>query len=183
MKKSVITFILPLLLMSACCSQAPSGTGDVSWKERLEKMLPLLGHRNWIVITDMAYPLQSGEGIVTLYADEPYTEVLEKTVSMVNGAPHVFAHLYRDKELEYITDDMVPGVEDLKRKVKDICGPDAVSVMHEDLIKRLDEAGKLYTVVIIKTPLTVPYTTAFFELDCGYWGPDKQAVLDEKINK
>ena len=171
------------MLMFTGCAQTPSGAGSVSWQERLEEMLPLLGHRNWIVITDMAYPLQSGEGIVTLYADEPYTDVLAKTVGMVKKAPHVFAHLYRDKELEFISEDMVPGVDALKKKIKDICGPDAVSVMHEDLIKRLDEAGKLYTVVIIKTPLTVPYTTAFFELDCGYWGPDKQAVLDEKINK
>ena len=63
----------------------------------------------------------------------------------------------------------------------DICGPEAQSMMHEDLIKRLDEAGRLYNVVIIKTPLTVPYTTTFFELDCDYWGPELQGKLDAKM--
>lgn len=28
------------------------------WQSKLQEKLPLLGHRNWIVITDMAYPLQ-----------------------------------------------------------------------------------------------------------------------------
>ena len=30
-----------------------------NWQTVLQDKLPLLGHRNWIVITDMAYPLQN----------------------------------------------------------------------------------------------------------------------------
>lgn len=152
-----------------------------SWSEDFEQKLPYLGHRNWIVITDMAYPLQSGEGITTIYADQPYLEVLKKVKKKIDDAPHVFAHVWRDREVEFITEDMVPGIDKLKEGISKVCGKEAQSVDHEKLIKRLDEAGKLYQVLIIKTPLTVPYTTTFFELDCAYWDADRQNKLNDKL--
>ena len=145
-------------------------------------MLPLLGHRNWVVIADMAYPLQSGDGIVTLYADEPYADVLKKVKGAIDAVPHVFPHIWRDRELGFIDESLMSGIDVLKAETEAILGPEAQSVDHEDLIRRLDEAGKLYKVVIIKTPLTVPYTTVFFELDCDYWDADKAAVLASKMN-
>ena len=64
-----------------------------------------------------------------------------------------------------------------------ICGNEASSVVHEDLIARLDASGRLYSVVIIKTPLTMAYTTTFFELDCAYWNGDQQKKLDEAMGR
>ena len=133
-------------------------------------MMPTLGHRNWIVITDMAYPWQSGSGITTLFAEEPYTAVLQEVKQMIDQSHHVFAHIYRDKELSY-----------LRAKMDSICGNDVQSVPHEELIARLDAAGRLYNVIIIKTPLTMPYTTTFFQLDCAYWNGDQQQKLDQKM--
>ena len=154
-----------------------------AWDELLAEKMPLLGHRNWIVITDMAYPLQSGNGITTLYADAPYTEVLAKVKKMIDEAPHVFAHVYRDLELQYISEEDMPGVDSLRTEMARICGPESQSIAHESLIQRLDEAGKLYNVVIIKTPLTMAYTTTFFELDCAYWNGDKEARLQARMSK
>ncbi|MBQ6254204.1 MAG: hypothetical protein IJK05_06105 [Bacteroidales bacterium] len=176
-----------LASLSGCAIDMSKVEGDVSgpqkdWKASLEEMMPLLGHRNWIVIADMAYPLQSGEGIVTFYADQPYLEVLKTTVGMIDEYPHVFAHIYNDKELGFITEDMVKGIGQLKEGIKSAVGPEASSAPHEELISRLDEAGKLFTVVIIKTPLTVPYTTTFLELDCDYWDAARQKILDSKIS-
>jgi len=161
----------------ASCKPQP-GAVDSGWESQLEAKMPYLGHRNWIVISDMAYPLQSGDGIITLYADEPYSSVLSKVKAMVDAAPHVFAHIYNDKELSFIKEEDAPGIDALRAQMKEICGDEASTDIHEKLIARLDEAGKLYTVVIIKTPLTIPYTTTFFELDCSYWGAGKQARLD-----
>ena len=170
--------------MLISCQNPPQGAAaQQSWDEYLMSQMPLLGHRNWIVIADMAYPLQSGNGITTLYADESYTDVVAKVKKMIDDSPHVFAHIYRDKELSFISEEDMPGVGALKEQMTQICGPEAQSVMHEDLIKRLDEAGKLYSVVIIKTPLTMAYTTTFFELDCAYWGAEKQARLDAALGK
>jgi len=178
--KELLASVALSLALVSCGSPAASPKVDAGedWQSTLKDMLPLLGHRNWIVIADMAYPLQSGEGIVTLYADQPYLEVLRTTTDMIKEAPHVFAHVYNDKELDFLSEDMVKGIGELRSGIKEICGEDASSVMHEELISRLDEAGKLFTVVIIKTPLTVPYTTTFLELDCDYWTPSSQQVLD-----
>ena len=183
-KSFLLMAVVGLVSFTSCDNGGvtASGTGqEGDWKSKMEEMLPLLGHRNWIVIADMAYPLQSGEGIVTLYADQPYLDVLKTTVRMIDEAPHVFAHVYNDKEQEYITEDLVKGIDGLRSSIKEICGPEASSMMHEDLISRLDEAGKLFTVVIIKTPLTVPYTTTFLELDCDYWDAASQEKLDSRI--
>ena len=154
-----------------------------TWDEQLAQQLPRLGHRNWIVIADMAYPLQSGSGITTLYADAPYAEVLQTVKQMIDQAPHVFAHVYRDLELEYISEEDMPGVDSLRAEMTRICGPEAKSIAHERLIERLDEAGRLYNVVIIKTPLTMAYTTTFFELDCAYWNGEQQTLLDERMSQ
>ncbi len=170
-----------LLIFAIIMATLTSCTHSQSWKQTLEQKMPYLGHRNWIVITDMAYPLQSGKGITTVYADQPYLEVLKEVKKQVDSAPHVFAHVWRDREVEFITEDMVPGIDKLKESISEICGKEARSVDHETLIKRLDEAGKLYQVIIIKTPLTIPYTTTFFELDCAYWDANRQSQLDEKL--
>jgi hypothetical protein len=36
-------------------------------------------------------------------------------------------------------------------------------------------------VVLIKTPLTIPYTSVFVELDCGYWSPESEAALRARM--
>ena len=185
----LIAGVLLLILLSSCHlpSDATNGSNPQTqlasekWDIKLDQMMPTLGHRNWIVITDMAYPWQSGSGITTLFADEPYPAVLEEVKQMIDKAPHVFAHVYRDKELSYLTDDDVKGISSLRSEMDRICGDEVQSVPHEQLIARLDEAGSLYNVIIIKTPLTIPYTTTFFQLDCAYWNGDQQQKLDQKM--
>lgn len=171
----LILFILLSLTMNSC--QNKPQEQPVTWATQLAEKLPLLGHRNWIVITDMAYPLQSGSGITTLFANEPYTEVLRKVKVQIDEAPHVFAHVYRDRELSFISEADMPGVDSLRAEMAKICGKEAQDVDHEELLKRMDEAGRLYNIVIIKTPLTMAYTTTFFELDCAYWNGQKQENL------
>ena len=171
------------LILNSCHrpAQDKNTAAAPSWEENLSAQIPYLGHRNWIVIADMAYPLQSGQGITTLYADEPYADVLRKVKGMIDSAPHVFAHIYNDFELSFIKEEDAPGIDRLREDIKSICGDESTAIMHEKLISRLDEAGRLFNVVIIKTPLTIPYTTTFFELDCAYWGSDKQARLDAAV--
>ena len=163
------------------CTNMNNTDKTKNWEDQFEEILPLLGHRNWVVIADMAYPLQSGDGILTIYADEPYLDVIKKVKNAIDAAPHVRPLIWRDRELDYIDESLVPGVEALKAGIIEAVGPEATAATHEDIIRGLDEAGKLYKVVIIKTPMTVPYTTVFFQLDCGYWPADKAAILAERI--
>lgn len=181
MYKLIISLFFFLMTANTC--QAQQTSERAAWETTLAEKMPLLGHRNWIVITDMAYPLQSGAGITTLFADEPYIEVLRKVKAQIDAAPHVFAHVYHDLELEYISEADMPGVDALRREMAEICGSEQQSVLHETLLERMDAAGKLYNIVIIKTPLTMAYTSTFFELDCAYWNGDKQTRLNAAMQK
>lgn len=171
--------VICLLLLSACSNQVnKSEEKKADWRCLLDNKLPLLGHRNWIVVTDMAYPLQSKPGILTLYSEDPFEDVLAYLQQSLGKVPHVYAHIYQDKELSLLTEELCPGIGAFRQNVNQILSVSEVtSVPHEQLIARLDSASQLFQVVIIKTNLTKPYTSVFFELDCKYWDADKQGTL------
>ena len=175
--------LMSALLVLAACQPQPrqqtcSDSGD--WKTTLKEQMPRLGHRNWIVVTDMAYPLQTNPGITTLYADEPYQEVVAYVDGMIKDAPHVFAHIYQDQEQQALSEELAPGWDDYKEKLSQVLDlSDVQLVPHEELIVRLDEVSNLCRIIIIKTSLTIPYTSTFFELDCGYWDGEREKKIRE----
>lgn len=188
MGKSIIIYcLLVCLFLNGGCIQNEATTTQNSqnrsdWQTILQDKLPLLGHRNWIVITDMAYPLQARKGITTLYTNEPYAEVLNTVKKMVDNSPHMYAHIYQDKEFSFLEEDSCPGINDLKTEIRNVLpATEIISVRHDDLIARLDSISNLFEIVIIKTGLTKPYTSTFFELDCKYWDNNKQTTLNERM--
>ena len=94
-----------------------------NWQDKLAKQLPLLGHRNWIVVVDAAYPLQTAPGIETIYVDAAQLSVVKGVLSELAKTKHV------------------------------------------------------------KPPLTKPYTSVFFQLECGYWNADSEKQLREDMQK
>lgn len=187
MKKDILIVIILLLTLSVSCNhnsgKSMKENPKSDWEELLEAQLPLLGHRNWIVVTDMAYPLQSAPGIETIYADEDFDKVLAKVKASIDALPHVFAHVYHDREMNFLTDSIAPGIEKVKENIRRLYGEEAKSMVHEDIITRLDRASKLYKILIVKTPLTIPYTSVFLELDCKYWSAERQQQLDDLMHK
>ena len=176
MKKFRIILYSLLLIGISCAVQAQEIS---NWRSELSKQLPYLGHRNWIVITDMAYPLQAKEGIMVWYANEPYQEVLSYVKQSIDRSPHVYAHVYQDKELSLLNEKLCPGIAAFKQECASVFGHTKVQSMdHEQLIARLDDISEKFQVLIIKTNLTLPYTTTFFELDCKYWNAEKQKQLE-----
>jgi hypothetical protein len=51
------------------------------------------------------------------------------------------------------------------------------SLPHEEIISKLDQAGQTFRVLIIKTNLTIPYTSVFLQLDCAYWSAEAEQKL------
>jgi hypothetical protein len=45
----------------------------------------------------------------------------------------------------------------------------------------LDQTAQTFRVLIIKTELTIPYTSIFFELDCGYWSAEAEQRLRQSM--
>ena len=51
------------------------------------------------------------------------------------------------------------------------------TMLHEDIIRELDSSAKLFNVLIIKTDLAIPYTSVFYQLECGYWNGEAENNL------
>jgi hypothetical protein len=153
-----------------------------AWTDALAAFLPALGHRNWIVVADSAFPLQISPGIETIVSNEDHFTVLAKVLKAIDGAKHIRPKVYLDKELSFVPEALAPGADDARRRLEEaLKGRGALPVFHEELIARLDQVGKTFKVVMIKTTLAVPYTSVFLELDCGYWGPEAEAKMREKM--
>ena len=62
---------------------------EKDWKQVLKAELPRMGHRNWIVIADSAYPLQSGAGIETISTRSNHLEVVKTVFEMLEKSNHI----------------------------------------------------------------------------------------------
>jgi len=160
------------------CSAPPTD----QWRGVVKEQLPLLGHRNWIVVADSAYPAQISPGIETIASHADQVLVVEEVIKAVDEAEHVRAKIYLDAELKYVPQSDAPGIEKYRRQLNSILADkDPVYVAHEELIARLDEAAKTFRILLIKTDMTLPYTTVFLELDCGYWNAEAEQRLRQAI--
>lgn len=155
----------------------------MSWKKQFDEVLPLLGHRNWILVVDKAYPMQSAAGIETIYTGDKLLSVVKYVLGAVEDEGHVKATIYTDKELLFMRDDLSKGVDDFKSGLAQTLKNHKVEVIpHDDIFAKLDVASKLFNVLVLKTDCLLPYTSVFMELDCGYWSAEREKVLRERIS-
>jgi L-fucose mutarotase/ribose pyranase (RbsD/FucU family) len=166
-------------LLAGCQTASSPGPG---WQEHLARQLPVMGHRNWIVVADSAYPAQTGAGIETVYTGANQLAAVKAVLGALDGAKHVQPVVHLDAELAHVPESLAPGVtayrNDLNALLK---GRRVTALPHEQLIAKLDEAGKVFRVLILKTDLAIPYTSVFLQLDCGYWGPESEKKLRDAI--
>ena len=172
MKNKIFTICLLVSLMTTAVFAADN------WKEKLQQELPLLGHRNWIVVADSAYPLQTAPGIETIYVEADQLEVVKGVIAELTKTKHVKPTIYTDAEMKFVAEKNAPGIGAYRDGLKKILTNQPAQVLpHEQIIGKLDEAGKTFKVLLIKTPLTKPYTSVFFQLECGYWNAESEAEL------
>src|ERR1700691_4861290 len=74
----------------------------VSWQARVAQAMPLLGHRNWILIVDSAYPLQAATGIETIDTRAPLTFVLHSVLNEIENSEHLRPDIFMDAELPFV---------------------------------------------------------------------------------
>jgi len=149
-----------------------------NWEEILKDRLQLYGHRNWLVIADSAYPAQSRQAIETIIVDEEQTTVLEGAFGILGGLKHVKPNVYTDEELRFVREEDAQGIGSYRENLSSLLKGHEVHVLpHEEIISRLDRAGEKFRVLVIKTNMRIPYTSVFFELDCGYWNTQAEKRL------
>ena len=174
-RRAVIWIVIGLVsVLTAAAADRPSN----GWRMRLAEELPLLGHRNWIAIVDSAYPLQTSSGIETVETDSDQLEVVKTVLEQIGGAKHVRPVIFTDAELKAVPESDAAGVTAYRQALGHLLGgAGAQSLPHEEIISRLDEAGKTFHILVLKTKMTIPYTSVFVRLDCGYWTDDAEKRL------
>lgn len=155
---------------------------NAKWEDVLKDRLPLYGHRNWIVIADSAYPAQSSDGVETIASDGEQTAVLARTFALLGESRHIKPTIYTDQELNFVSEADARGVIAYRRQLEQLLKGQNVHVLpHEEIISRLDRVGQMFRVLLIKTSMCIPYTSVFFELECGYWNAEAEKRLRASI--
>lgn len=185
MKKLVF---IAMLALFGCQETMVKTKGDTAgavqnWKEHFKQKLPVLGHRNWILVVDKAFPEQNAPGMEYIYANEDLLPVLKEVLAQVNLSSHVKPIIYQDKELGFITENQAKGVKHFVQESKTLFGNQNVQTMlHDSVFRKLDTESKLFKVLVIKTNETIPYTSVFLQLDCAYWNGEKEKQLRDALS-
>jgi hypothetical protein len=155
-----------------------SSNSQLGWTTDLKSKLALFGHRNWVVVADAAYPAQANPGIETIVAGGDHIEAVRTVLGAISASAHIRANLYTDLELDFVLEEDAPGVSEYRKQLESIIGSAATEKLpHEKIITKLDHCAQLFKILVIKTSLTVPYSSVFFELECGYWSTEAEERL------
>ena len=170
--------VFPALICLAAASLFPLAAEDLNWRAKLDAAVPLYGHRNWIVIADSAYPLQTREGIETVVTNASQFEVLRAVLAKLDESKHVTPIIWTDEELKFVPDADAVGASAFRDHLAQLMHNRRLRAMpHEQIISELDKAGQTFKVLILKTTMTIPYTSVFLQLDCAYWSPEAEQRL------
>ena len=162
-----LLLLVPLLL-----------TGCGGWRDTVDQRLPAYGHRNWICVVDAAYPLQTSPGVETVVTGTDQLAVVDAVLTAVGRQAHVRPVILVDRELAAVAEADAPGITAYRTALAArLAGLASEARPHEQIIHDLDAAGGLVRVLILKTNLTLPYTSVFIRLDCGYWTPEAEQRL------
>ena len=166
--------VLAVFLAAPALHAAPDAQS--SWQAKLAQSLPLLGHRNWILIVDSAYPLQSSPGVETIDTRAPMAVVLRTVLGEIENSEHVRPEIFTDAELPYVSDQDAPGIAQYRANIADLLHAYSVqSQAHGKLIDTVDQDSRTFQVLVLKTNSTVPYSSVFIHLLAKYWSDDAEA--------
>jgi len=177
-----------LLLFTVATLSSPAlvtaqASAPTDWKSKVAESIPLLGHRNWILIVDSAYPLQSSPGVETIETNTSHLDVLRYVLGAVNNSIHVRPLIYMDSELPFVPDEDAPGASAYRSQIEKILSDYTIgSLPHERVITRIDETSKQFHVLVLKTTMTIPYSSVFIRLDCKYWSADAEKRMRARMH-
>ena len=180
MRRFLLLFCTALFLTCAAHAAPPASSTD--WKTKVADSIPLLGHRNWILIVDSAYPLQSSPGVETIETNSSQLDVVRYVLDAIGHSIHVRPLVYMDAELPFVPDADAPGASNYRAEIKTVLGGLPVQEMpHEKVISTIDATSRQFHVLVLKTTMTIPYTSVFIRLDCKYWSADAEQRLRARM--
>jgi hypothetical protein len=179
MRRSFV--VLGLLVATTLYSTAQTASPS-DWEAKVSATMPLLGHRNWILIVDSAYPLQTSSGVETIETNAHQLDVVRYVLHSINSSIHVRPLIYMDAELPFVPDQDAPGASAYRAQIAALVHDYPVEPeLHEKMLSDIDEAGKRFHILVLKTDMAISYTSVFIRLDCKYWSADQEKRLRAKM--
>jgi hypothetical protein len=177
----LILILLACLAFWLALRHSPSRSRP-DWHAKVVNEMPLLGHRNWILVVDSAYPLQTSPGVETIETNENQEDVVRSVLQAIDRSIQVRPVIYMDAELPEVPDADAPGASNYRAQIAGVLhGLPVTSLPHEQIIANIDEAGRTFHVLVLKTTMAIPYTSVFIRLDCKYWSADEEARLRARM--
>jgi hypothetical protein len=173
--------LLNVLLFTAAL-QAVAAPPTSDWQAKVNQSMPLLGHRNWILVVDSAYPLQSSPGIETIETGASHIDVVKFVLGAIDRSIHVRPVVLIDTELSFVPDTDAPGASQYRADIGKILeGFTIETERHEKIIADIAEASKDFHILVLKTNMTIPYSSVFIRLDCKYWSEDAEKRMRARM--
>jgi hypothetical protein len=186
-RSSAVVAVIAVMMcvaMPLCLAQdlSKDSVQRQDWKATLRDRLPLLGHRNWILVVDSAYPLQTAPGMEVVETHTGLLPTLTEALAQIGESRHVRANVFEDRELQEIPESDAPGITQFRNDVQTALRAAKLSsapaaLPHLTLIGKVADASKDFRILVLKSDETLPYTSVFLQLDCKYWSDDAEKRL------
>jgi hypothetical protein len=96
-------------------------------------------------------------------------------LKQIDSSIHVRPDIFMDAELPFVPEQDAPGASVYRANITDALRDYHVeSQLHDKLIAQIGDAGRSFHVLILKTNLTIPYSSVFIRLNCKYWSTDAE---------
>ena len=169
-----------LSLITGCADKSASKP----WMSVVRNEMGNLGARNWIVISEAAFPIQSRRGLKVLKVDADIPEVLDGVETIIEETHHVKPRLFISAEFANVPYDYAPGIDAHKKELnKALHGRKMIRLDNEMLMRLLSDTSKIYRVLVLKTRTAIPYSSLFIELGSGYWDAESESVLRARMRQ
>ncbi len=167
-----------IILLSACQPSADLKT----WQHPVRQQIQQLGNRNWIVIAEASFPAHNLPGITQVTAEDEIPEVVDFVFETLEATQNVRSKVFLTRELSSVENDYAPGIEEFREKLDTaLHGHDPSYLDQQSLLTLLETANRKFTVLVIRTPTALPYSSVFFELQPGYWDAESEDHLREAL--
>jgi hypothetical protein len=104
----VCTSLALLFIVGPSLAPTASCPATADWQTTLQQRLPVYGHRNWIIVSDPAFPAYSQNGIEMIVANQDLASVLNYVAQAISSPKHVRATAFLDQELQFVQEKGLP---------------------------------------------------------------------------
>ncbi|MES2995574.1 MAG: hypothetical protein V4733_02065 [Verrucomicrobiota bacterium] len=182
---SALNRILVLLgasLLSNCGTWHPWQQTSNTWQREIDARVARIGYRNWIVITEASFPTHSRPGITQITVPVEIPDATDYVLRSLEKTEHLRPKIYLARELRAVENDFAPGIDHLRQRIgESLHGHDPTELDHNSLLTLLNDARRSFEITLIRTPTALPYSSVFMELQPGYWDPDSESRLRDRL--